>query len=220
MGYTYHTYHTYIEDWAVTNNLMLNQSKCKETVFYQSKKSLAFINTIPVTQGLERVTTIKILGVTLKGDFSVDEHVSQLCIKASQNFYILKILRNSGLSTVQLHQVFNALVISKISYAASSWSGFLTQQQISKLQSILNKAERWGFTTAQSVVSIFLDGDTRLFNNILCNNNHVLHYLLPPVKETSYHLRASTSHCRLLSRKDSLLEKNFLIRMLYKEFAL
>ena len=114
----------------------------------------------------------------------------------------------------------STLSISKLSYAASSWSRFLTQHQIAKLQSIMNKAVRWGFTSEQSVVSLFMNSDTRLFVNILMNENHVLHYLLPPVKETPYHLRASTSHGRLLPRKDNLMEKNFLTRMLYKDVAL
>ena len=209
-----------IERWAVNNNMMLNQSKCKEMIFYKGKKSLASITAIPVTQGLERVNALKILGVTLKGDFSVDDHVTNLCNKASQNFYVLKILRNSGLSTEQLFQVFNALIVSKISYAASSWCGFLSQLQIAKLQSILNKAVRWGLATEQSVMSIFQNSDTRLFNSILSNREHVLHYLLPPVKETPYNLRASTSHGRLLPKKDTLMERNFLIRMLYKDVAL
>ena len=195
--------------------MMLNQSKSKEIIFHRAKRTFASINSIPVTQGLERVSIIKILGVTFKGDFSVEEHISNLCNKASQNFYALKILRNSGLAKDQLYQVFNALVVSKLTYAASSWSGFLTQHQIAKLQSVLNKAMRWGLTaeySVQSIVLIFNDNDTRLFNSILANDEHVLHYLLPPVKETPYLLRASTSHGRLLPRKDSLLEKKLFIQ--------
>lgn len=208
-----------IEKWAIANNMKLNQAKSKEMIFYNSKKALASISAIPVTQGLERALTLKILGITIKGDFSIEDHVSNICNKASQNFYVLKILRNSGLLKEQLFQVFNALVVSKMAYAASSWSGLLTQNQIAKLQSVLNKAVRWGFTNEQSVVSLFTDSDTRLFENILKNNKHVLHHLLPPVKETPYHLRASTSHGRLLPIKNNLLEKNFLIRMLYKDVA-
>ena len=70
-------------------------------------------------------------------------------------------------------------------------------------------------------MSIFLDSDIHLLENVLLNNGHVLHYLLPPVKETAYHSRASTGHGRLLPLyKDNLMGKNFLIGMLHKDVTI
>ena len=206
-----------IDQWAVTNNLKLNQFKCKEIIFHQNRKAHAYVSYIPVTLGLERVTSLNILGVTIKGDFSVDDHVAKLCNGASQSFYALKILKNSGLKKDLIFQVFNSLILSKIMYASAAWRGFVTQQQLSKLQSIINKAVRWGLTIEQDIDLLFSNREDRLFNSILDNDLHVLHYLLPPYKENPYNLRVSTSHGRELPKKTMLLEKNFLIRMLYKD---
>jgi len=52
---------------------------------------------------------------------------------------------------------------------------------------------------------------------VLYYPHHVLHQLLPPVKDTIYNL-PQRSHSLTLSSEDSnLIRKNFLYRMLYKD---
>ena len=58
--------------------------------------------------------------------------------------------------------------------------------------------------------------DDGLFASVLYNGNHVLAQLLPPIKETPYQLRPR-AHNRSLPIADTLLRKNFIERMLYKD---
>ena len=208
-----------INNWSICNNLKLNKNKCKEIIFYQARKESKYIESLHSTPGLERVTTITMLGVTIKSDLSVDEYVDNICTSAAQNFYVIKILQNSGLDKGHIQQVFNSLIVSKLSYASSAWWGFATKQNLTQLQSVLNKAVRWGYCpqSAPSIESIYSQKDDKLFSAILHNEHHVLHHLLPPAKVTRYNLRESTGHGRVLPRKPGCnLGKNFLYRMLYK----
>ena len=58
--------------------------------------------------------------------------------------------------------------------------------------------------------------DDGLFASVLHNGNHVLAQLLPPIKETPYQLRPC-AHNRSLPIADTLMQKNFIERMLYKD---
>ena len=54
--------------------------------------------------------------------------------------------RNFFSRIAHLYMVFVALIISRITYALPAWSGFLSAVLISKLDSLLSRALRWGYT--------------------------------------------------------------------------
>jgi len=53
-----------VEHWAQTNNLKLNRQKFKEIVFVDNKRKWNAVTPPPSMQGIARVTSIKIPGVT------------------------------------------------------------------------------------------------------------------------------------------------------------
>jgi len=57
--------------------------------------------------------------------------------------------------------------------------------------------------------------DSNLFASILASRFHVLHQLLPPIKETSYSLRPR-AHNQTLPQADERMRKTFVIRMQYR----
>ncbi|ESO04379.1 hypothetical protein HELRODRAFT_172749 [Helobdella robusta] len=61
------------------------------------------------------------------------------CGTGFQTFHALKTLRSHGLRGVKLFDITESLIISRIKYAAPSWSGFATQQQLQQLQSLIKK---------------------------------------------------------------------------------
>ena len=83
----------------------------------------------------------------------------------------------------------------QLQYASPSWSGFLSAADCSRLQAILNKAVRYGFLPkhSPSINKLFQSADQSLFQSIIHNSHHVLHQLLPPIKNSGYSLR-SQSH--------------------------
>ena len=109
-------------------------------------------------------------------------------------------------------------MISKIVYESAAWRGFATQAQVDRLEAIIKRAKRGCLCphSGPSISDIMDDSDTALFSKVLVNDKHVLHGLLPPVKDTTYNLRPR-AHDRILPVKNSLSIKNFLHRLLYRD---
>jgi len=84
--------------------------------------------------------------------------------------------------------------------ARTAWSGFLSASECSHMQAIINKAVRYGFLSTQtpSVSDLFQPADLSLFQLVICNQLHVLHQLLPPVKNKTIHsLNHIIIYCQL-----------------------
>ena len=136
-----------------------------------------------------------------------------------QNMYAVKTLKAHGMSNRILPMMSKAFIISRLSYAAPTWWGFLTAQDKDRLQGILNKCLKWGLydRTEPNLGQLVSLHENKLFKNIIKDNCHTLHNLLPPVRTTHYNLRVR-GHDRILPTKDSLLECNFISRMLYATY--
>ena len=71
-----------------------------------------------------------------------------------------------------------------LTYACSAWWGFADSGARSRIQAVMSKLERLGFLSGNvCFVQICEDQDNNLFSQILSNEHHVLHQLLPPVKK-------------------------------------
>ena len=67
----------HIADWAVENNLCLNQTKSAEMVFTNPRQKNRNDPPPPIN-GIPRVHVLKLLGVTISDNFSMHEHVTNL----------------------------------------------------------------------------------------------------------------------------------------------
>ena len=77
--------------------------------------------------GIPRVSSIKILGVTVSNHLSVSEHVSAVIGRCAQTIHALRILRSHGLCNKAIHRVYKSVIIGKLLYAVSAWWGFPLQ---------------------------------------------------------------------------------------------
>jgi len=59
--------------------------------------------------------------------------------------------------------------------------------------------------------------ESKPFDSVRYNTNHVLHQLLPPEKDTHYNLRQRSHSLTLPSEDNNLIRKNFLNRMLFRD---
>ncbi|ESO04397.1 hypothetical protein HELRODRAFT_172779 [Helobdella robusta] len=82
--------------------------------------------------------------------YSVLHMLTKACPSGTgfQTFHALKTLRSHGLRGVKLFDITESLIISRIKYAAPSWSGFATQQQLQQLQSLIKKLIRFNYLSA------------------------------------------------------------------------
>ena len=206
-----------IDSWSESNNLKLNRKKSREIIFYSPRSKFTKTET-PYLEGIERVDTLKSLGVIIQSNFSFSRHIDEIINSCASNLFALRTLKAKGLNSDLINTVFKATVLSKLTYASQFWWGFLNTNDKNRLEVFLRKSERFGFysgsTTFETLANI---ADDRLFNSITDNTQHVLYPLLPPRKENHYHdLRPRFHNFTLPIKQNSLSEKNFICRMLYK----
>ena len=121
----------------------------------------------------------------------------------------MRLTRDQGLPRHHLNTVFDALVLSRIRYAISAWSGFLSAELTSQVDSFLKRAFKYGFCSIlYTIEAIAEDADIDLFCKMK-NTHHYAHSLLPPVKSCTHYLRPK-GHKYELPRYDLELYKNHL----------
>jgi len=76
----------------------------------------------------------------------MDMHVNFVLSQCSQRLYLLKLLRSQGLSTAQLDQVSQAIIVSRLRYALPVWSGFLSADLINRIQALLERPFKFGYS--------------------------------------------------------------------------
>jgi len=207
-----------IDTWARANNMTLNRSKSVEIIFTSHKRRRQD-DLPPSLPDIARVSTIKILGVTISNRLSVSQHVQNVVMSCAQTVHALRTLRNHGVLNSTLQIVFKAVVIAKLVYAASAWYGFCTAADRDRLEAVIRRGIRSGLcsTDQLTVRELIYDADDALFSQVTNNENHILHQLLPVRRNTGYDLR-SRHHDRLLPHKsNSTLESDFIVRMLFRD---
>src|SRR6266536_5235655 len=127
-------------------------SKCLEIILRRSAK----LPVVPelLTSDIPRVTELVALGVILHESLSMTPHISKTVARAGQTLYALRVLRAHGLSGKNLHTVTRAHLESRMGYAISAWVGFAKQEDLHRLQKVINKASRWGLDGGLSLPSI------------------------------------------------------------------
>ena len=91
------------------------------------------------------------------------EYILQIC---NQRLYLLNQLKNQGLAKQQLLNVFNAIGMSRITYAAAAWREFASPAECNSIQIFINKVKRWRIMTEKrSIIDVFDAVDYNLFRN-------------------------------------------------------
>ena len=112
-----------INKYATQRNMRLNEKKCKEMVIsflkYQpSPVPPMFLNGTAIV----RVSSFKLLGVTLSNDLSWNDHCDEMLKKACKRLYALRSLKAAGLNQKDLVLVYCSLVRSVVEYASPVWA--------------------------------------------------------------------------------------------------
>ncbi len=201
-----------VENWARANNLSLNRAKTKEMIVARRR----LITSPNTTSGIERVTSLNVLGVEIQDDLKMRGHISNLIAGANRDLFALKTLRNHGLPQNNLAQVCRATLVSKLTYASPAWRAYCNAEEISMISAVERKARRWGLwgDSRETIENVLDLADKQLFEKILKQPHHPLRGLMPPIKKTVYNLR-ERSHPFQLPAKTVCNTRNFITRMLY-----
>ena len=94
----------------------------------------------PQIADIRRITSIKILGVTMTNHLSASEHVRDVIGKCAQSLHALKLLRCHGMRDDSLRHVYKAVVLSKLLYASPAWWGFTSLADKQRLEATVRRA--------------------------------------------------------------------------------
>jgi len=167
----------HISHWASANNLKLNSTKSQEIIVHhpRRKRQFTYPSAIP---GIKRFSKLNILGVTLSETLTFHNHIDAVIEKTSRPLYAIKTIRAHGLDGNALWDITRATVVAQLLYASPAWWGFLKADEKSRLQSVVKKAQRYGYlpTTFKTLDELRLQASPKRAYNL----KHFLPMLAPP----------------------------------------
>ena len=129
----------------------------------------------------------------------------------------MKLLRQQGLPQHELNIVYSAIIVSRITYALPAWAGFLTADLTNRIDAMLKKCFKFGYSKqCDNISKLSEHADNKLFN-LLQKPEHCAHYLLPPPKSTSRSLRRRGHNYQLPPCHYTLYKNSFICRTLYRK---
>jgi len=80
------------------------------------------------------------------------------------------------MATSTIHVIFNAVVVAKLTYAASSWWGFTTADDRQRLEAVIRRVKRSGLCAPDhmSLEDLVTDADNKLSMAALCNRGAII----------------------------------------------
>ena len=109
-----------VESWARINNLHLNCTKCAEIIFTSSRRARSAASLPPTLPDIARLSSLKILGVTISSRLSVSDHVRRMSSLPPRTLHALRQLRAHGLGDAALQTVYQAVVDARLLFASSA----------------------------------------------------------------------------------------------------
>ena len=131
--------------------------------------------------------------------------------------YALNVLRSHSMPTSALHIIFQALVMTKLTYCSCAWYGFCTAKERDRLESFLSRCKCSGYcvNNTPTVADLRAASDTKLFQLVVADPQNTLHSLLPPESTITYNPRPRAHNFTLPDKHCALDSCNFVTMMLY-----
>ena len=161
-----------LEEWCKANNLSLNAGKMKELIIdfrkTRGEHSPIFIDGTEV----ERVKSIKFLGVTIADDLSWSLHADAVVKKAQQRLFFLRQLRKFGMSVGSLTNFYRCTIESILSGCITAWYGNCSAQDRKRLQKVVCTAQTITKASLPALESIYTARCHRKATNITKDLSH------------------------------------------------
>ena len=152
---------------------------------------------------------------------SASDHVRDVISSCAQTLYALRVLRAHGMCDAALQAIYRSVVVAKLLYASSAWSGFIGATDRQRVDAFLDRSKRCGYCPPDlpSFEELLQTSDQQLFDKIQLNQRHLLYSLLPPpsVASQNYDIRPRAHNRQIPTRSGHLTDSNFVTRMLFTD---
>eukprot|EP00061_Rhincodon_typus_P014867 g42214.t1 len=123
------------------NRLSFKVSKTKELIINLKKKGRGHISIHTNGVEVERVESIKFLGVTITNNLSWSSRIDETVKKAQRCLFFLRRFRKFGMSLRTLTNFYRCTIESILSGCTVAWYGNCSAQNCKKLQKAVNTAQ-------------------------------------------------------------------------------
>ena len=106
-----------VTEWSTQNRVHLNSEKCKELRISFVKDEPRFAPIVVDENELERVSSAKLLGLTITSNLTLNEHISEKSVKASV-FFSAEFISIQEFLARDMSTFYTACIRSVITYAA------------------------------------------------------------------------------------------------------
>ena len=193
-----------IVSWCVENKMIINEKKTKEMIINFAKKPSTIPDLLINDQVIERVSSTKLLGVTISKTLSWEEHINNITGKASQRLYFLRLLKRANVNMDSLLRIYCSLIRPTVEYACQLWHGGLTGEQSDTVEAIQIRAlaiimPDAAYDLALQIAELPTLADRRrdicrkLFIEMQ-SPSHKLHHLLPSERDNRERLRSEAKY--------------------------
>ena len=128
-------------DWFQLNDMILNSGKFKAILLQKNKRNTSEYPIVLRGHEIQTREPVTLLGVTIDYKLSFEEHVANLCQKASAQLNVLK-----RLGTFMSHQTRKSMVqsfiLAQFNYCSLVWY-FTSAKQTNKMEKIQERALRF-----------------------------------------------------------------------------
>ena len=129
-------------------------------------------------EAVERVDSIKFLGIHISSDLSWSVNTSHLVRKAQQRLFFLRRLRSFEVCSEMLHMFYQSVVASVLFYAAVCWGGSMTDRNSRRLDRLVKKASSVLGRSLDPLGAVVERRTRSIVQSILENDRHPLHSIL------------------------------------------
>ena len=117
-----------IAAWTINNLMKINEEKTKYIMFTRTRKE--FATRLQINEKvIERVKTIKLLGIWLQEDGGLNKNTKEMCRRAYSRISMLTKLKYAGVSTENLILLYKLHIRSCLEYVVVAWHSSLSSQQ-------------------------------------------------------------------------------------------
>ena len=110
-----------IANWSIDNGMRINTMKTKEMIirFCRDPVFLPYINIDGAA--IERVSQVKVIGVTLSSELSWNSNVDGIVSKARKRVFMIYQLKRAGIGQCDLVRIYISVIRSVVEYACPAW---------------------------------------------------------------------------------------------------
>ena len=110
-----------IANWYIDNGMRINTMKTKEMIirFCRDPVFLPYINIDGAA--IERVSQVKVIGVTLSSELSWNSNVDGIVSKARKRVFMIYQLKRAGIGQCDLVRIYISVIRPVVEYACPAW---------------------------------------------------------------------------------------------------